>query len=545
MERYSIIDLITLALRRVFWVFIPFSIFVIIGLLALDSIPARFHSKAVLIVEDQQISPDLVPSAIRALAEDRLATIQAQLRARENVVELSDKFGLIDRNSDVPFSQKVEAVKNDITISINRISDRRSRRNTPGAIAFEIGFVHESPDIAYRVANNLVTDFIDANVSSRREAVEGTASFLRSEEQNLRRQIVTVQNQIADVRNSNPGISPDDLSLNRSIVDRLTDDITRSEERLQAAEQELSLLRLQQPLLIENNTGEDLELQELREKRRRLAALERQYTETYPDVVALTDEVLELEARLDPQSFRRRADRVMTTVSAKLADPNNGLNDRELRAMENRLAAISDLRGVSNDPTSGKSLARVSYEANEQVLLQRIASLEGRLAEARDELVGAQDRLERTPAVAAEVQGLEAEAERLQSLLSRTQEKRAIAERSESLEAQQKSERVVVLEAPIRPDVPTSPDKPKLSIMLVGLSGGIAAVLGLGPIFLFPKVETGRQLSHAVPHAPTIEIPEVADDDTVSFRRNVFIILAAISAILGVGALVVAAKVLL
>ncbi|MEM9284565.1 MAG: hypothetical protein AAGA39_01665, partial [Pseudomonadota bacterium] len=79
----------------------------------------------------------------------------------------------------------------------------------------------------------------------------------------------------------------------------------------------------------------------------------------------------------------------------------------------------------------------------------------------------------------------------------------------------------------------------------VGLSGGIAAVLGLGPIFLFPKVETGRQLSHAVPHAPTIEIPEVADDDTVSFRRNVFIILAAISAILGVGALVVAAKVLL
>ncbi|MEO1657242.1 MAG: hypothetical protein AAFR65_05925 [Pseudomonadota bacterium] len=545
MDRYSITDLITLALRRVFWVFIPFALILIVGLLVLDAIPARFHSKAILIIEDQQISEDLVPSAIRALAEDRLATIQAQLKARENVVELSDKFNLIDRNSDEPFSKKVEAVRSDITISINRISDRRARRNNTGAIAFEIGFVHESPDIAYRVANNLVTDFIDANVSSRREAAEGTASFLRSEEQDLRRQILTVQNQIADVRNSNPGISPDDLSLNRSLVDRLTEEIRRSEERLLATEQELSLLRLQQPLLIDSGGTNDLDAQELREKRRQLAALKRQYTDTYPDVVAMTDEVLELEARLDPAAFRRRANPVVASVSAQLADPNNDLDPRERAAMEQRLAAIEDLRLTANQPASGQSLARVSYEANEQVLLQRILSLEERLNEARDELLEAEDLLERTPAVAAEVQGLEAEEQRLQILLSRTQEKRAIAERSESLEAQQKSERVVVLEAPIRPDVPTSPDKPKLMVLLVGVSGGIAAVLGLAPIFLFPKVETGQQLAHAIPHAPAIEIPEVADDDTVSFRRNVFIILAGVSAILGAAALLIAVKVLL
>ena len=545
MERYSIIDLITLALRRVFWVFIPFTILLIIGLLVLDAIPQRFHSKAVLILEDQQISQELVPSAIRALAEDRLATIQAKLKARENVVELSDKFNLIDRDSELPFSKKVAAIQDDITISINRVNDRRPRRGETGTIAFEIGFIHENPDTAFRVANNLVTDFIDANVSSRRETAEGTASFLRAEEQDLRRQIVNIQNQIADVRNSNPGISPDDLSLNRGIVDRLDEDIQRTEERLQSTEQELSLLRLQQPLLVDGNGTEDLEAQELREKRRNLASLKRQYTDTYPDVVALTDEVLELEARVDPQSFKRRADPVVASVSATLADPNNGLNEREIASLEDRLATIEELRSISRSPTSGKSLARVSYEANEQVLMQRIASLEERLGEARDQLAEAEDLLDRTPAVAAQVQGLEAEEERLQNLLSRTQEKRSIAERSESLETQQKSERVVVLEAPIRPDVPTSPDKPKLMVMLVGVAGGISAVLGLGPMFLFPTVETGRQLAHAVPHAPAIEIPEVADDDTIAFRRNVFIILAAISAILGAGALVVAAKVLL
>ncbi|MEO1042626.1 MAG: hypothetical protein AAFX52_10060 [Pseudomonadota bacterium] len=545
MERYSITDLITLALRRVFWVFIPFATLMIIGLLVLDTIPARFHSKAVLILEDQQISPDLVPSAIRALAEDRLATIQAQLRAREAVVELSEKFNLIDRNSDEPFSKKVSAVRDDITISIRRVDGGAGGRRNAGAIAFEIGFVHESPDVAYRVANNLVTEFIDANVSSRLEAAEGTAAFLRSEEQDLRRQIATVQNQIADVRNSNPGVSPDDLSLNRDIVDRLSADITRAEERLQATEQELSLLRLQKPLLIEGSGTEDLELQELRVKRSELAALKRQYTDTYPDVVALTDEVLELEARLDPESFLRRAGPVTAATQTELADPENGLNAREIGALEQRLAMIADLTATANNPTSGKSLARVSYEANEQVLLQRSAAIEGRLDILREQLTGAEERLERTPAIAAEVQSLDAEEERLQLLLSRTQEKRAIAERSESLESQQKAERVVVLEAPIRPDVPTSPDKPKLMMALVGFAGGLAAVLGLGPIFLFPKVETERQLSHAIPHAPTIDIPEVADDDTLAFRRNIFIILAGISAILGAVALLVAVKVIL
>ncbi|MEM9810625.1 MAG: hypothetical protein AAF788_05305, partial [Pseudomonadota bacterium] len=162
MERYSISDLIQIGLRRFFWVAIPFLIVLILGLLALDRVPARYHSKALLIVESQQISPDLVPSAVRAYADDRLQTIRAELRARDNVVALAEQFSLINSRDETPFSQKVGAVREDIKIRIFGITNRGGRRQQTGAITFEIGFVHENPQTAFRVANQLVTDFLAA-----------------------------------------------------------------------------------------------------------------------------------------------------------------------------------------------------------------------------------------------------------------------------------------------------------------------------------------------------------------------------------------------
>ncbi|MEM6586490.1 MAG: hypothetical protein AAF692_12120, partial [Pseudomonadota bacterium] len=380
-------------------------------------------------------------------------------------------------------------------------------------------------------------------VESRIEAAEGTASFLRDEEQALRRQINEVQRDIAAIRTANPGVDTINTGVNQSIVQRLTTEIQRTEERIQASEQELSLLHMQQPLLIDAGEEKDSTRIELREKRRTLASLKRRYTDTYPDVIALTDEVLSLEAELEPEAFRRRARDVEVSINEQLAATN--LDEQEIGELRNRLEAIAELRNTASPTGTTTSLARISFEANEQILSQRLNGLNKRLGDARQELMEAEDRLDRLPAVSAQVATLKAEETRLQNLLSRTQEKRAIAERSENLESQQKAERVLILEAPIRPDVPTSPDKPKLAMLIVGAAGGLSAALAFAPIFLFPKVETGRQMNHVIPHAVVIEVPEIADDDERTFRRNVTIGLVAITAILGVIALVLAVKTLL
>ncbi len=544
MERYNISDLIKIGIRRFFYMFIPAVVLLCGGLLALSQIPQRYHSKALLMVEDQQISTELVPSAIRAVAEDRLQNIRAELRARDNVIDLAEKYDLIDRTSKEPFSKRVASVRDDIRININSIGGGRRRSSDAGTVTFEIGFVHENPRTAHRVANQLVTDFLATNVEARISAVEGTAAFLRSEEEDLRRRLNDVREEMTRIRSQNPGITPDNSGLNASIVERLRQEIASLDQRIEAAGQELSLLRMQQPLIINASEQSDAEQVELREKRRQLAALTRRYTDTYPDVIALTEELLMLESRLDLASFKRRSADLEAELDAQL-DDTEGLTEEQIEALRERKSRLDDIVLEAQDTVEKQSLAEIRYRTSEAAINQRIANYEQRQEEAREELVKAEEQLRKMPAIAAQLGSLLSEQDRLMSQLSTTQRNRATAERSENLETQQRAERVITLESPVVPDVPTSPDKPKLAILILGAAGGVGAVLGFGPVFLFPRIETRRQLSQILPGVPVVEVPEIVDEEEQKFRRTVFMVLVGVSALLTAAAAFLAYKVLL
>ncbi|MCQ8184005.1 GumC family protein [Parvularcula maris] len=530
MERYDIGDFIRIGLRRFFWMLIPFLVALTIGLVVLGTIPERYHSRALLIVTDQQVSQDLVPSAVQAIAQDRLETIKAEIRARDNVVELARKFDLFDRDSKKPFSAQVVDVRDDIRISIEKIDNRRRRSDEPSTITFEIGFVHENPQTAFRVANQVVTDFLAENVEARIEAAEGTAEFFRTEARDQQRRLDDIRREIADVRNENAGLTPESLSYNQSVYERLRDEMQRLEERVESSNQSLALMRVQQPLIIDANERSDLERVTLNEKRRQLLSLKSQFTETYPGVIALTGEVLELEARLDPRAFERRSQSLISGLNTRLR--SDDLSDSQRAELEERRqdlrAQLADARAQGGQ----SSLARLQFETNEQQLMQRIESDEARLEELRTELDEAEDRIARMPRVAARLDVLETEEERILRLLERTQGKLATAEQSESLEAQQKAERVEILESAVLPDTPTAPDKPAVAIMLAGASGGLAAAIGLLPVLLMPKVDSGRQMGLSLPGVTVVEVPEIVDEEEQKFRRTVMIALVLVSVLL-------------
>ncbi|NNU15593.1 hypothetical protein HK107_04575 [Parvularcula sp. ZS-1/3] len=541
MERYSINDLIRIGLRRFFWVFIPFTIMLAVGLVALNEVPARYQSKATLIVADQQVSETLVQSAIQALAQDRLETIKQQVRARDNVIALAQQFDLFDRQSKQPFSAQVADVRNDIRISIEKVSTRR--RNQPTTITFEIGFVHENPRTAFRVANQLVTDFLDQNVESRIEAAEGTAVFFRDEARDLRRQLADVRQEIAAVREENPGLTPDAADLTLSLVQRLTQEIDRAEERIEASNAELSLVRMQQPLIIDANERGDLERVTLREKRRQLSALRSQYTDSYPEVIRVQAEVLDLEARLDPDAYVARANEILADLNGRIAN-REGLSTRELQEMRERRDRVTQQLAEVRRTGGDQSLARLQFETNEATILQRLRVYTERLESLRTELDEVEGRLVQMPAVAAQIGALKSDESRIIRALDESVDKLAEAERSENLEEQQKAERVEILESPVMPDVPTSPNKPQAAVMIAGVAGGIAGALGLLPIFLFPRIDSGRQLGQSLPGVTVVEVPEIIDEEEQKFRRMVLIALVALSILLTAACAFLAYKVL-
>src|SRR5262249_3326689 len=70
-------------------------------------------------------------------------------------------------------------------------------------IAFKVGFEYEKPQIAMRVANDLVTKFLNEDLRSRTEFAEQTTKLLEREVKRLEAQLGLISDQISIIKKSN------------------------------------------------------------------------------------------------------------------------------------------------------------------------------------------------------------------------------------------------------------------------------------------------------------------------------------------------------
>ncbi len=68
------------------------------------------------------------------------------------------------------------------------------------ATAFTVGFEHEQPAIAFRVANELITMILDEDVRTRTLLASETTRFLERETKKIEGELNDVEAQIADLR---------------------------------------------------------------------------------------------------------------------------------------------------------------------------------------------------------------------------------------------------------------------------------------------------------------------------------------------------------
>ena len=117
--------------------------------------PARYVAQGTILVQSQEIPSDLVRPTIAALANDRIQIIEQRVMTRDNLLTIAKKYrltsGWLERVSGteiVDFIRKRTLIKP---------SEQKLETRKKEAIAFTIGFDYERPDIATKVANELVT----------------------------------------------------------------------------------------------------------------------------------------------------------------------------------------------------------------------------------------------------------------------------------------------------------------------------------------------------------------------------------------------------
>lgn len=423
------------------------SVFVGVFLLALAVAllyPPVYQLTGTIMVESQQISSDLVQAAVTSFAEERIEVIKQRVMTRENLLRIIDKYKLFDglRKSSTP-SDLIEEMR--LRIAVDLVS-----ANAPGSqranatIAFKISFEDREPEVAYKVANELVTLFLDENAKVRTERAAQTTEFLTQEADKLKVELEALENRIATYKQEHGNALPENMNMVMSSIQRTESELREVEREYKATQEELRFLNVELAsaragIGVGSAPGGALSpAQDLERTRAEYARLSSLYTPNHPDV--------------------RAAKRKIEQLEKSIASPEGG---------------TSPVR-TSGDPAVDRVEARIaSARARAGVLGQQQGALRAKLNTMEREVMKA-------PQVERGLSSLMRDHQNAQKKYDEIRAKQMTAQVSENLEGDKKAERFTLLESPEMPDKPIKPNRKKMIVLgfflALAASGGLVMV---------------------------------------------------------------------
>jgi capsule polysaccharide export protein KpsE/RkpR len=178
--------------RRFFYFLLPFGLISILGVYVAAILKPTYLSEGKILVEAQVIAPDFVRPVGTATASERIQLIQQRVFTRERILSIANKFGLFSGRSDT-----LELMRKNIQIK-PADADGQSRQGTP-TIAFTVGFEYENPDIALRVADELVTLIVDEDARSRTSRATEAVKILTGETKDIEGKLEAAQVRILEI----------------------------------------------------------------------------------------------------------------------------------------------------------------------------------------------------------------------------------------------------------------------------------------------------------------------------------------------------------
>src|SRR5215203_54482 len=94
MTNLTISDLARAVWRRRFWFLVPLMLGVVAGVLALQVLPKTYRAATTVLVERQKVPADYVKPTVTSSIEERLRTIEPQIKNRDNLERIIREMNL-------------------------------------------------------------------------------------------------------------------------------------------------------------------------------------------------------------------------------------------------------------------------------------------------------------------------------------------------------------------------------------------------------------------------------------------------------------------
>jgi succinoglycan biosynthesis transport protein ExoP len=492
--------------RRKWLALIAFSAgFAAVASLAL-SLPNIYRASATVMVERQQVSETFVRPTVTSELETRIQTIHKQVMSRARLSEVITRLGLYpELRGQVPIDAIVERMRRDVDFSVSGVDQTSGRTST---IAFTISYTGRDPVTAAEVANLLTSFHVEENTKSREQQAVRTADFLRAQLDEIKRSLDSDQQRIGEYKRQHNGELAEQVETNLAALERFNNQLRlngeyqiRAMERKDRLEREAATAAAPAPATA-TAPAVSTPASELAKLRDQLTDLRRKYSDQYPDVVHLRQEIATLEPVVQAEGDAHPTPPPESAPAAATARAT----EQALREVDGQLQSL---------------------KSEEALLRQVIGTYES--------------RVENAPKRQDDIQQLtrdsEATKERYETLLKRYEEARL----TESLEQGQNVEGFRVLDPAIPSGRPTAPNR--MWLLGMGIVGSLAlalfAVVGAEKLdTTFHSVDDLRAFARIPAIAVIRRIPTPAE----ARRRRVRQVLVAASVVAALALIVAGAR---
>ena len=190
--------------KRIYYIIIPFVLVLATGSAAAMLWPPTYLSEGKLLVESQQIPVDLVRPTVTAGSKERIQVIEQRVMTRDNLLAIMDKYQMFaERRDRLSRTELLDLIRENTVIKPIELDQTRGRTEGLSTIALTVGFTDRRPDVATKVANELLTLFLNEDVRNRTNRAMETTKFLAREAQRLENDLGSVEAKIADLRRKN------------------------------------------------------------------------------------------------------------------------------------------------------------------------------------------------------------------------------------------------------------------------------------------------------------------------------------------------------
>jgi protein tyrosine kinase modulator len=504
-------------------------------------LPSVYRSTATILIEQQEMPPDLVRSTISSYADQRIQVISQQVMTRANLMRIVEKYNLYPSyRANKTSEELLQRLSKDIKLDILKadVIDQRSGAKTTATIAFSLSYEGEAPAIAQKVANELVTLFLSENLKSRQQKTAETSTFLGDEAAKLSEHVSETEAKLATFKAKNTGRLPELMQLNMQLRDRadsetkeLDRQISSLEERKFYLEGQLAQMKPNSPLI--SASGERIldSDERLKTLQAQQASLSGVYSSSHPDIVKMRREIEALQKETgggaDPQEQSKQLIRLraeLATTREKYSDdhPDVVKLKKSIAALEAEQPVPAKVRAAGVTP---ENPAYIAFKAQLEGILSELKSSRSKRAALQSKIASYDRRLEQTPEVEREYLDLTRDHEASLMRYREIRAKQMQADIGQELEKDRKGERFSLIDPPQLPEKPSSPNRP--AILLLGFVLSVGSGVGSAAVLesLDASVRGSKALSGLLKVPVLAVIPYMENNEERQRKRKITLII--------------------